>query len=107
MARETADACADYGDALGLLERYVTKAELLQALWMILRLHDRDDDRPMAFTLTLLVHDINTVRRLEGEQPPLTIPVHARGLRDDRKLATERVALACAAAMNLAGVAGP
>jgi hypothetical protein len=98
---ETTNACADFGDALGVLAKYVTKAELLQALWMVIRIHDRDDDRPMAFTLTLLVHQINTVRRLEGNHEPVTLPVHCAALRDQRKPAAERVALACASAYSL------
>lgn len=100
------DPCDEFSDALGVLEKHVTKAELLQALWYVLRLSDQDDDRPMALTLTLLVHQLNTIRALNGEHRPIVIPMHPAGLRDDRKLGTERLALACAAALNLNPIVG-
>lgn len=98
----TENTCAEYADALDVLERYTTKAELLGALWLLLRLQH---DRPMAVTLTLLVHQLNTIRRMNGDENPIRVPVNARALRDDRSLAAERVALACASAMGLEGQA--
>jgi hypothetical protein len=97
----------DFSDALGLLERYVDKAELIQALWLELRLHDSQDDLPMAFTLTMLVHQVNTIRRLNGDARPVLVPTHARALRDHRQQGAERLALACASALGLAGDFSP
>jgi hypothetical protein len=95
------DPCEEFSDALGVLESHVTKPELIQALWYVLRIHDQDDDRPMAFTLTLLVRTVNLIRDLNGGPGPIVVPVHSCALRDNRKQGAERLALACAAALEL------
>jgi len=91
----------EFASALQLLERYTTKPELLAALWYLLRVQDPEDDRPMAYTLTVLVLHLNRIRRMRGDKGPITVSPFRANMNDANGLAAERLALACASALSL------